>query len=317
MNLCGWSYDFRLARGADFMAPGIVFPPDGIDNSIQKQKAVMIKVAGSRHPFAIGLAEFNADELRCGIAKGKAVRIISVVGDTLWASGSKFIPPDETDPDFQPNESLMREFQNLMTDENGEKDVTSSSAGTNEITEPAEVLDEEPISETVEPLLEDAESQKTLEEIRKEHDDILIFAFKKAIKTRVQIQKESLLPMLCSTFYSQHLLNCVPAGSELQMKKTSFKKLSVFLAKLEEEGVVKVVVAAKGVEKIASVDFKNIYFRGFQAEMEEKEATEESLEERPMVEVLGASSNKDSYRNVVHESTLSILVLTKMVHTHS
>lgn len=286
----------RLARGADFMAPGIVFPPDGIDSSIQKQKAVMIKVAGSRHPFAIGLAEFNADELRCGVAKGKAVRILSVVGDTLWASGSKFIPPDETDPDFKPNESLMQEFKNLLADESGEQDVASSPAGTTESIDIAEPLDAEPMAETVETAVEEAEGDaKTLEEIRKEHDDILTFAFKKAIKTRVQMQKESLLPMLCSTFYSQHLLNCVPAGAELQMKKTSFKKLSVFLAQLEEEGVVKVVVAAKGVEKIASVDFKNIYFRGFQAEMEDKEATEETPEERPMVEVLGATSNKDSY----------------------
>ena len=34
----------RFVSGADFMAPGIIVPPGGLDSRIQRQKAVMIKV---------------------------------------------------------------------------------------------------------------------------------------------------------------------------------------------------------------------------------------------------------------------------------
>ena len=45
-------------------------------------------------------------------------------------------------------------------------------------------------------------------------------------------------------------------------------------------------------EQIISVDFKNIFFRGYASDLPEEETIPE---ERPMVEVLGASSNKGAY----------------------
>lgn len=55
------------------MAPGIVTPPGGLDSTIQKQKAVMICVAGIRHPVAIGIAEASANDLALR-KSGKAVK---------------------------------------------------------------------------------------------------------------------------------------------------------------------------------------------------------------------------------------------------
>ena len=55
------------------MAPGIITPPGGLDATIQKQKAVMIRVAGVKHPVAIGIAEASANELATR-KSGKAVK---------------------------------------------------------------------------------------------------------------------------------------------------------------------------------------------------------------------------------------------------
>ena len=66
------------------------------------------------------------------------------------------------------------------------------------------------------------------------------------------------MPILCSTFYSQMMLTSVPNGKKLEIKKTTVKKLSPYLNQKMTEGVLKIEKAAKGVEKIASVDFKVI-----------------------------------------------------------
>ena len=52
------------------------------------------------------------------------------------------------------------------------------------------------------------------------------------------------------------MLTSVPNGKKLEIKKTTVKKLSPYLNQKMTEGVLKIEKAAKGVEKIASVDFK-------------------------------------------------------------
>ena len=54
------------------------------------------------------------------------------------------------------------------------------------------------------------------------------------------------------------MLTSVPNGKKLEIKKTTVKKLSPYLNQKMAEGVLKIEKAAKGVEKIASVDFKVI-----------------------------------------------------------
>jgi translation initiation factor 2D len=66
-------------------------------------------------------------------------------------------------------------------------------------------------------------------------DERLERSFLQAWKTSA---KRPELPMLCSNFYRLHM---VPQAREpLDVKKSSFKKLSKFLAQMQKEGVVKV-----------------------------------------------------------------------------
>ena len=63
---------------------------------------------------------------------------------------------------------------------------------------------------------------------------------------------------------------------------------------MENQKILKIEKAGKGVEQIASVDFRNQFFRGLNEDLPENE--EPQSEEKPMVEVLGATSTKIGYR---------------------
>ena len=94
------------------MAPGIIIPPGlGIDQTIEKHKAAVIKIIGQKHAVAVGYAEQSGAEMANGKLSGKAIKIVSVIGDQLWASGSKFVPPSEPDPIFEgkviPDENVV------------------------------------------------------------------------------------------------------------------------------------------------------------------------------------------------------------------
>ena len=141
------------------------------------------KIAGAKWPIAVGIAEQSCADLASGL-KGKAVKIISVVGDTLWASGSKFIPPEEADPDFSPDPVLMENFEKLLSEETAEEtdekvDEESPEGNLENSEEPVE--ESEPVEDPVE-----IPEAKTIDEIRNEQDNILNIAFKAAIKLKLQ-----------------------------------------------------------------------------------------------------------------------------------
>jgi len=65
-----------------------------------------------------------------------------------------------------------------------------------------------------------------------EMDTILITCFMSAIKTKV---KDKDLPILVSTFYSSHMLACKPSDVTVDIKKSSYKKLSKLLEEMVEK----------------------------------------------------------------------------------
>lgn len=74
---------------------------------------------------------------------------------------------------------------------------------------------------------------RTLEEIM---DHVIETAFLQALKTTA---KKIELPVLTSTFFRQHMVPACPneVGGPIDMKKSSYKKLSKFLSKMMEEKV--------------------------------------------------------------------------------
>ncbi|XP_011384916.2 eukaryotic translation initiation factor 2D-like, partial [Pteropus vampyrus] len=100
-------------------------------------------------------------------------------------------------------------------------------------------------------LNSDPTDSKTLQE---QMDELLQRCFLHALKCRV---KKADLPLLTSTFLGSHMFSCCPEGRQLDIKKSSYKKLSKFLQQMQQEQIIQVKELSKGVESIVAVDWKH------------------------------------------------------------
>jgi translation initiation factor 2D len=82
-------------------------------------------------------------------------------------------------------------------------------------------------------------------------DDLLEECFLQAIKSSMDKFK---LPMLASTFYSAYILPQCPTHLRLDIRRSSFRKLSRFLHMMTEKGVVAVKETGKGVQSLISIN---------------------------------------------------------------
>lgn len=89
-------------------------------------------------------------------------------------------------------------------------------------------------------------------------DELLFICSLKALKHSI---KKEMLPILASTFYKKYVMSFCPEGIELDIKKTSFKKLSTFLQLLDEEGIIKFNVGSNGIAEIVRVIHSNSKFQ--------------------------------------------------------
>uniref|UniRef100_A0A8C7Z8U6 Eukaryotic translation initiation factor 2D n=1 Tax=Oryzias sinensis TaxID=183150 RepID=A0A8C7Z8U6_9TELE len=137
------------------------------------------------------------------------------------------------------------------------------------------------------PSLSDTESED-LENIEKceerqsseEMDALLLQCFFHALKSKV---RKSELPLLTSTFLRNHMFSCCPSGKQLDIKRSSYKKLSKFLQVMQQQyHFVRVKELSKGVESIVEVDWKNPDLRSFRVPEEtsvETTPVQEEVEE--------------------------------------
>lgn len=100
-------------------------------------------------------------------------------------------------------------------------------------------------------LSQDSVDGKPLQE---QMDELLEQCFLHALKSRV---KKADLPLLTSTLLGSHMFSCCPEGQQLDIKKSSYKKLSKFLQHMQQEQIVQVKELSKGVESIVAVDWRH------------------------------------------------------------
>ncbi|XP_036765689.2 eukaryotic translation initiation factor 2D isoform X6 [Manis pentadactyla] len=112
----------------------------------------------------------------------------------------------------------------------------------------SEVSEDPSISSPTPP---DPPDSKTLQE---QMDELLHQCFLHALKSRV---KKADLPLLTSTFLGSHVFSCCPEGQQLDIKKSSYKKLSKFLQRMQQEQIIQVKELSKGVESIVAVAWKH------------------------------------------------------------
>ena len=108
-------------------------------------------------------------------------------------------------------------------------------------------------------------------------DAILENAFLRACKT---MPKKTEFPLLTSNFFRTFIIpNCPPNCSNLDVKKTKWKKLSKFLAEQQTDGLITLKEQKKGVEMITAInmdhqkiiDYKVIKYENLDSNTENNE----------------------------------------------
>lgn len=165
-------------------------------------------------------------------------------------------------------EQEKNETNEPKENEENEKEEEIKKDNSTEITEQKEENNgeqSETVNELSEPKNEDKEEEKEEEKKEEEEeeegeeekspiqemDDLIILSFLRALKTRVTKDQ---YPILASTFYFAHVLPSRPPGTNLNIKKSSYKKLSNLLEWAVEENVIETSIDKAGVIKITAVN---------------------------------------------------------------
>ncbi|XP_075843967.1 eukaryotic translation initiation factor 2D isoform X2 [Microtus pennsylvanicus] len=234
----------KLAGGADLMLPGVVVPPTGLP-PVQQGDLCAIALVGNRAPVAIGVAAMSTAQMLASGLKGKGFSVLHTYQDHLWKSGDKSTPPAIAPLAVNP------------TDSNEEKVDLGLQGNLSRLTlegeEETRKLHHSEASEdnSSGALSQDASDGKPLQE---QMDELLQQCFLHALKSRV---KKADLPLLTSTLLGSHMFSCCPEGQQLDIKKSSYKKLSKFLQHMQQEQIVQVKELSKGVESIVTVDWRH------------------------------------------------------------
>ncbi|RCI04594.1 hypothetical protein CU098_011374 [Rhizopus stolonifer] len=220
----------RLMEGADLMIPGLVLGPEGVLPTLDTGDLVAITIKGYSYPLAIGTMAVPTSGIkpRSGM-KGKAVHIIHVYQDFLWSMGDKSDPP---------------QLEHMSDDEYEEEE--GEEKGTVEKATPA----------PKEPMLEEKGAvQLTTADI----DEWLKKSLYQALVYKIKQKNAThLLPLSASSLYSAYIMPCRPSdiGTEIDIKKSSWKKLQKFLKAMDKAGLLK-TKEQRGETMVTSVNYSH------------------------------------------------------------
>jgi translation initiation factor 2D len=223
-----------VLRGADVMLPGVVFTSTEQLESLRRGELRAIYARGN--PCAIGVGEMlvDAEEVMRSGNKGRALKLWHVVGDALWKMG----------PQTLPNEGFLGDRVVSLGGADESDDEGDLSLDGVTLEDKAEVEEKE-------------ESEEKEEEVTKQQmDSYYVAALLQALRTS-KIRKME-LPILASAFHANVLLPCRRAGVSLNIKHSSFKKMSVFLKAMSAHGLL-AVVDNDGVQSITAIARRHPY----------------------------------------------------------
>ena len=226
---------------------------------LQPGSLVSITANGNPQPFALGFftnSMSSSTQFGYGV-KGVAVEVVNCYGDDLWkrhhlavksgsALGKSAVGGEVVDyEDGHFGNKGFIEGKLVVSLVAGDEDSDDSSeeeeGGDNAADEVVTSNDtvvvggDEPSSTTDENDLLASQPPADLPPVPPEpsfppddsnQDLLLDYCFKKALLTTV---KNSMFPLVVSTFYSQHLTPARPTGTNLEIKKTQYKKITAFL----------------------------------------------------------------------------------------
>ncbi|XP_059175627.1 eukaryotic translation initiation factor 2D-like [Physella acuta] len=249
----------KLQKGADLMLPGVISdkePSPKMFGNLKKGDLVCISIAGNKSPLALGKALLSGEDMYMSAMRGKGVQVLHIMGDNLWELGDKSRPPlvpeDVPSVDGGDGEGEGTEGQSPPTGDGGLTELADGVVGL-EVGGDDKTSDQ-PVgtaanNESSDVSSEDEEKVEEEDPID-EMDELLHFCFACAIKAKVQ---KSDLPLLTSHFL-RNFMQPYSGGKPMDLKNSSFKKLSKFLQSKVKDGYIKMKEQTKGVDVITEVD---------------------------------------------------------------
>uniref|UniRef100_A0AAQ5YW81 Eukaryotic translation initiation factor 2D n=1 Tax=Amphiprion ocellaris TaxID=80972 RepID=A0AAQ5YW81_AMPOC len=259
-----WPPVFKLI--GNLMLPGVVVPSSGLPD-VKQGDCCAVTVVSNGAPVALGTAAVSSAEMYSLGMKGRGLCVLHTYMDYLWAFGDKSGPPSLPDAESEGQEvdEVEDDINEKEEDDVVEKCVEEQeSSGESAMNRTCSGVEELRLAEKEEEKDEKERNgcePRSCPDFTEIMDALLLRCFLHALKSKV---KKSELPLLTSTFLRIHMFSCCPSGKQLDIKKSSYKKLSKFLQVMQQQHhLVRVKELTKGVESIVEVDWKNPELRSF------------------------------------------------------
>ncbi|KAF9283710.1 hypothetical protein BGZ68_005199 [Mortierella alpina] len=256
----------KLRNGADLMIPGVITAGNTSIPDLDEGALVVIRACGNQYPLAVGTMATPGSVIASSRGtlppRGKAVHILHVHQDQLWAMGSKIdlptdwaqgstIPVDASEYETDDEEDLEGDDNNGQDNAgNLARDLKSTSLNDPERASPAQNDQQtvnknesgDHVEDNVETPVEQGQDQAAVILSMEEVDKYLQEALLQVLKFKITegVSKE-ILPMNASTLYSSYILPNRARGraAEADIKKSSWKKLAKWLKVVEKQDLVK------------------------------------------------------------------------------
>ena len=241
------------------MLPGVVVAEPVTLYSFGKLKKgtpVSVNTDDNKASIAVGITALSSEDMYMSGGHGKCVEILHVMGDTLGQLGKPPTRPNLGPPSIDADSNKLENLGRIneitekpVVDAVNDLEICSDSVlETESCEENAEEIKTEESEDTQNVIGDRAED--AIDPVT-EMDNLLEYCFLKACKSSVKVTD---LPMLVSNFSKNHLIAACPPDRNIDIKKSRYKKLSVFLSEMKAKGVINTSVT-KGVESLLSVKF--------------------------------------------------------------
>ncbi|GAB0097829.1 Eukaryotic translation initiation factor 2D [Sergentomyia squamirostris] len=250
-----------LAKGANLMARGVIRQNQQGWTGINRGETVAVNLTTNTNACAVGIYAQSSNDLHLNGGTGVCVEILHVFGDKLWS--------------IEPGACVQIPVGSRVLPELKSSDFPALGApGSEKMSHP--VKSAEAPAAPADDLSEKLDEVELAEDpIEEESPDEVI---KKAFLTALKKDKEKLvLPLLTSTFYANH----VQAVTPINIKQTSYKKVTKFLQEMSNEGFLVVREEKKGVEKIISIDYEHPQLMAFRPDQASGTKADAAKEEAP------------------------------------
>jgi translation initiation factor 2D len=201
------------------MVPGVPSASIATLSTAREGALYAVYVPGNPCAVAVGSLAMSGAQLAASGGRGRLLEVVHVYRDSLWALGEK--------EEQLPNEGFLPDRVISIiapaAGDAGEFDVEDTVSVLSTLTIGADESD-------VAPPPAEAPQQPAAVDM----DALLDTCLLQALRTRV---KDKDLPLACGALLTTHLLPSRPAGTHVDLKQSSYKKLSKFLQAKAADGL--------------------------------------------------------------------------------